>query len=193
MIGPKRSGAAAASVRFLAPTDWNFTSTAKLQSSPRAVATASAGRFRSAHNHAKPKRSLHEVKPARPLLFESNEFSRNPRPAYKREGDTMKRAAPRLILRLGMTIFIAASCSPGFAQTLTEFQLPGMQPTDIDTDPNTGDVYFLDPAQPDGQPAFGWNDSSVAAGALLFDPHRQDCRLECALQPRGLLHEHRHQ
>ncbi len=57
----------------------------------------------------------------------------------------MKHAARRSIQRIAAAILVAAS-SLGFAQTLTEFHLPGMQPTDIDTDPNTGDVYFLDPA-----------------------------------------------
>ena len=58
----------------------------------------------------------------------------------------MKHAARRSIPRIAAAILVAAGSSAAFAATLTEFQLPGMQPTDIDTDPNTGDVYFLDPA-----------------------------------------------
>ncbi len=57
----------------------------------------------------------------------------------------MKRATRSFILRMATAIFFAG-CSSAFAQTLFEFQLsPGMQPTDIDVDSNTGDVYFLDP------------------------------------------------
>jgi len=58
----------------------------------------------------------------------------------------MNRTTQRFILRIAPAIVGAALCSPAFAQTLYEFQLiAGMQPTDIDVDSNTGDVYFLDP------------------------------------------------
>jgi streptogramin lyase len=63
----------------------------------------------------------------------------------QREDTAMKHAARSSILRIAVTIAVAG-WSPAFAQTLYEFQLTaGMQPTDIDVDSNTGDVYFLDP------------------------------------------------
>ena len=46
---------------------------------------------------------------------------------------------------IALTFLVVAS-SAALAATLTEFQLPsGSQPTDMDVDPGTGDIFFLNP------------------------------------------------
>ena len=48
--------------------------------------------------------------------------------------------------RIALTFLAVVASSAAMAATLTEFQLPaGSQPTDIDVDPGTGDIFFLDP------------------------------------------------